>query len=338
MASLYDVAKQAGVSKTLVSRVINNQKGVSPLSKEKILQAMKDLNYTPNALARSLVLQKTLIIGVVLDNLCDTFYFDLILGIEHQIDKSDFDVLFCSGRNKEKLKNKYINFFSQGRGDGIIIYGSSLNDESLIQQLSVSKFPFVVVENEIPGLDINNIVLDNQYGSKLAVEHLIECGCKTIYHITGDLTVNAAIDRKYGYIKAMEERNFKVQADMIYEGGFTIDSGYQAVKEMMAGKAGLPDAIYFGADTAAFGGMMALKEAGVSVPEDIMIVGFDDDKPQKVEVELKKLTTLRQPLYQMGIAAVELLINDIESRVEPKQKQVYYPELIVRETTMRKIK
>lgn len=335
MSSLYDVAKLAGVSKTLVSRVINSKKGVSEKSREKILAAMKELNYTPNAIARSLVLQKTHIIGVVLDNLCEPYFFDLIKGIEHAITKSDYDVIFCSGRNRMELKSKYIKFLSQGRADGVIIYGSSLSDEKLIKELSESNFPFVIVENKVEGININNVVVDNAFGSKLAIDHLIEIGCSNICHVTGDMSIKASVDRRDGYIKAMQSHGFTVNSNMILQADFTVESGYQSIKMFIErnGKEQLPDAFYFGADTTAFGGMMALEDYHIKIPEDIKIVGFDNDKPHDIERKLKKLTTLSQPLYKMGESAVSMLISDINHLVPEKQKLVYYPELIIRETT-----
>lgn len=336
MASMYDVADLAGVSKTLVSRVINSKPGVSEKSRAKINAAMQQLNYTPNALARSLVLQKTHTIGAIFDTLCDEYFFDLINGIEHQIAKSEYDVIFCSGRNKKTLKNRYINFFTNGITDGVIIYGSSLDDEDLIRKLATLNFPFVVIENEIDGLSVNNILLDNSYGSKLAVEHLLDCGCKTIFYVTGDMTTNAAVARLQGYISSMKARNMEVNADMLFDGDFTVESGYNAINNFLKThtKDELPDAFYFGADTAAFGGIMAFSEHGISVPHDVMVVGFDDDKPNKVQNNLIRLTTLNQPLYKMATSAVDILINSIVNPDAKKQKIIYYPELIIRESTM----
>ena len=131
MASLYDVAKRAGVPKTLVSRVIGNKSGVSEKSRARILAAMEELNYTPNALAQSLVLKKTNTIGVVLDSLSDPFFSELINGIEHEVAKTEYNVIFCSGHDHMNLKNRYITYMMQGRVDGFIIFGSYYDDEEL---------------------------------------------------------------------------------------------------------------------------------------------------------------------------------------------------------------
>jgi LacI family transcriptional regulator len=336
MPSLHDVAKKAGVSKTLVSRVINNQKGVGELSKEKILQAMKDLNYIPNALARSLVLQSTQIIGVVLDSLCEPYFFDLINGIEEAIEASGYDVIFCSAKSKMETKSKQIQFLSQGRTDGVIIYGSNLSDESLIEKLSLSKYPFVVIENELDRLRINNVIVDNKFGAQLAIDHMADLGCSNIWHITGDLSRKASLDRRDGYLLAMQNRKLSVSENMIIESSFDIERGYQQMKKIIESQRGnLPDGIFFGADLTAYGALIALKEANISVPEEIKIVGFDNDSPYKVKEEIPGLTTLSQPLAQMGKAAVEILIKSITYPEQSKQKLIFYPELIVRESTVK---
>lgn len=335
IANIYDVAKKAGVSKTLVSRVINGQTGVGADSYKKIIQAMKDLNYTPNAIARSLVLQKTKIIGIILDSLCEPFYFDFIQGIEHEVTDSEYDVMFCSARNNINVKSRYIDFFSQGRADGFVLYGSNLGDKSIIDRLTNLNLPCVIVENDVEGLNINNICVDNIYGSKVAINYLFELGCKKIYHVTGDLMVKAALNRKEGYIVGMQEHKMPVNDSMILNADFTIKSGYQAIALFLnsGGKENLPDAFYFGADTTALGGIMALEDAGIRVPEDVQVIGFDNDKIIIPERKLKKLTTISQPLYEMGISAIKLLTEDIQNVYKVKKKIVYYPELIIRETT-----
>jgi len=336
MANLYDVAEKAGVSKTLVSRVINNQKGVSELSRDKILKAMAELNYIPNALARSLVLKRTHIIGVVLDSLCEPYFFDLIKGIEGAIEESGYNVIFCSANSKMEIKSKQIQFLSQGRTDGIIIYGSNLSDEKLIENLSLSNYPFVVVENEIDRILINNVVVDNGFGAKLAVDHLCSLGCKNIWHITGDLSRKASIDRRNGYVLAMKQKNLTVTENMIIESSFDSKLGYEQMKSIIEDQPNnLPDGIFFGADITAFGALLALQEANILVPDDIKIVGFDNDKPYDIEEKIPGLTTISQPLGQMGRAAVEILIKTISTPGHNKQKIVFYPELIVRESTVK---
>lgn len=335
MATIYDVAKRAGVSKTLVSRVLNNQSGVGPESKKRILEAMSELHYTPNSLARSLVLQKTNTVGVILDSLTEQYFFDVIRGVEDTIKENNFRAIFCSGRNDRNEKETYIDFFSRGVTDGAIIYGSALDDVELIRKRAQMEFPFVVVENEVEDANVNNVLVDNKYGSKLAVEHLRDRGCKNIMHVTGSKRTKAALHRWQGYLTSMQHNGLGQYISVIECDEFGVDAGYEAIRNFLKNHraSDLPEAIYFGADNTAFGGMIALEEAGIRIPDDIKVVGFDDDKPWEVEKNIKKLTTIRQPLYEVGSKAVEILLQQIQEPETPRQKIIIKPELIIRETT-----
>ena len=337
MASIKDVAKRAGCSATLVSRVINHQSGVSEEKRERIQAAIRELGYTPNQLARSLVLKKTNTIGVVLDTLCEEYFFRLIEGIEDQIDHYGYDVLFCSGRNSTRKKNNYIHYFMQNRVDGIIIYGSKLDDMDLIELLSNSGFPFALVENDVGTLNANNILLNNEYGSALAVDHLFSCGCTDICYVGGDTGMQAAQRRQSGFIEAMKRHGAAEKDLLILDSGWTEEAGYETIhsflKRSVSGK--LPDAFYFSSDQTAFGGMKALMEKGISIPDEVMLVGFDDDKPRRRDISYLPLTTICQPLEEMGRAAVDILLEEIGGAPAGK-KVMYYPSLVVRETTCKK--
>jgi LacI family transcriptional regulator len=333
VSSISDVAKTAGVSTTLVSRALNGRSGVSVSSRKKILAAMKKLNYTPNAIARSLVLKKTRIIGVILDNLCEPYFFDLIRGIEQAIADSEYDVIFCSARDNSSVKARYINFFSQGRADGFIFYGSAISDAALIDSLEQRNFPLVVVEHDLGDKNVNNIYVDNRFGSRTAVNYLVERGCKHICHVTGDMRIQASIHRKEGFIEAMAAHRLPLKDEDIIPGDFSVQAGYQIMASYLVRSKKLPDAFYFGADNTAFGGMMALEDQGIRIPDDVMIVGFDNDSMLVPKRMLKPLTTLAQPLFQMGLDSVRILLDDLEHRGKEKKRICYYPELIIRETT-----
>lgn len=335
MATLYDVARKAGVSKTLVSRVINHQSGVGEGSRERILAAMKELNYIPNGMARALVTGKTSIIGIIMDSLCDPYFFRLIQGIEAEIARSNYHVIFCSGNNDAQIKEQYIDLFSSGRTDGVIIYGSNYDDVELINRISRSNFPIAVVENVIDDGEVNNVIVENAYGSGLMVRHLYEIGCRSILHITGSRLNRVAVDRKRGYEEAM--RDLKLEPETVDCEYFELECGYGAVEQLLRerGKDHLPDAIYFGADVLAYGGIMALMDNGLRVPEDLKAAGFDDDSPfhYRVERKLPGLTTIRQPLYSIGAETVKLLLAQIKTPEMKREKRIFYPELVIREST-----
>lgn len=334
MSNIQDVAKLAGVSKTLVSRTINHQSGVSEKSRQRILAAMEQLNYQPSAIARSLVLKSTGTVGIVMDNLCESYFFSLINGLEEGADKAGMDIVFSSGRGSISMKERYVKYFMQSRTDGIVFYGSFLSDEELIHSLAKSNFPFVVVENTFPALDINNVVLDNAFGSSMAVDHLVQCGCRRIFHVGGDMNQRVSIDRCNGYIQAMQRHGVVVNDRMIIQADFDVKNSYQTMQAYLASTNpdDVPDAFYCGSDNTAFGVVMALEEAGFSVPERVKIVGFDGETPP-YGYRYKALTTLVQPLHQMGEAAMKILCRAIEQPQTPKERMTFYPELLVQETT-----
>ena len=333
MVSITDVAKKAGCSATLVSRVVNNQYGVSEKSRQKIQAAIDELGYTPNGLARSLVLKTTNTIGVVVDTLCDAYFFDLIQAIEEEVGKLGYDVLFCSAGNSTEKKSSYINFFMQERVDGILIYRSALDDKKLITKLARSHFPFALIENDMGSLNVNNILLNNQYGSEVAVDYLFQCGCRNIAHVAGDENRQAARRRQKGYLSAMKKHG--ASNIMILQSGWSEEEGYNTLKEFLSTcrKADLPDAFFFSSDQTAYGGMRALLEAGIRIPDDVMLIGFDDDQPRNHNFSYVPLTTVRQPLSDMGKAAVDILISDIKEKKEIKEKKMFYPNLVIRQTT-----
>ena len=334
MSSLQDVASLAGVSKSLVSRFINGQPGVSPASREKIRAAMEQLHYRPNALARSLVLRSTKTIGVVMDSLCEKYFFRLIDGLEAGADKTGYDVIYSHGRSQAAHKEKAVRYFMQGRTDGIVLYGSRLEDEAIIRLLADSGFPFVVIENTVPALGINNITVDNAQGSAMAVDFLVERGCRRIFHVSGGTEHRASLDRREGYIAAMKQHGLQADESTIIPASFDVQESCQAMRTFLLDcpRAGLPDACYCASDNTAYGVMAALEEAGYRVPEDVKVIGFDDDEPPAGHI-FRPLTTLAQPLHQMGERAMEILCRSIESPEEGPQQAAFVPLFVERETT-----
>lgn len=198
MVTIKDIAEYAGVSKSLVSRYINNQRGVSQKSGEKIQEAITKLNYRPNAIARSLVKQQTGVIGVVVDDICSSFIYPLITEIENYIDsyEKEFDVIFCNANNSVVRKQQHIERLTQGRVDGLIIYGSFVTDDDLIRNLVNSGFPFVLVENDLVNPKINKVVINNRSGAKAAVELMLSRGLKNVIHLMGNPEIKISYDRK----------------------------------------------------------------------------------------------------------------------------------------------
>jgi len=331
MATILDIANQSGVSRALVSRVINNKPGVSPENRKKILAVMKDLNYRPNALARALAHQKTQTIGVVMDDLCDTYVFDVIRGMQVTSEKLGYNIIFCSGRNNIEVKFRYVDYFIHGRTDGMIAFGSRITDGDVFKEMAELTSPFVLIEGYIPDYKFNNIQLDNTGGAYKATKHLLELGYKKIWHVTGDLNHIVSLDRRKGYMMAMQDHNAIIDDDSVICADFQEELAYKRVGELLRDKK-IPDAFFAGADKPAYGVIRALYENGLRVPEDVAIIGFDDDKPDSFDMLFPKLTTMRQPLYEMGKASVEMLVHSIEGPKQEPKIVLFEPELIIGQT------
>jgi len=331
MATIKDVALRAGVSKTLVSRTFNNRPGVSENTRRVIMEAAESLQYRPNMLARSLVLKKTQTVGVVLDDLCIPYYFDLIKGIESIAAQEGYRVLYCSTGNDKNGKAMYIDFFTQGYVDGLVLYGSDLTGLQLIAQLQKLHFPTVVIEQPVPGGCVNNVVLDNAAGARMATERLIAAGCLDVRHFMGDIGKTVSADRLKGYVEAMSAHGRRVEPKHVLQADFKRESG-RALMEALIAANDLPDGIFIAADEPAYGALEVLYEHGCKVPQDIRIVGFDDDLAAFSTRHLPGLTTIRQPLRQMGERAMQMLLHTIQNGSAEAEVAVFTPELVERET------
>jgi DNA-binding LacI/PurR family transcriptional regulator len=328
MVTIAQIAAEANVSSALVSRVLNDKPGVSPENRTKILKIIKKHNYVPNASARSLVTNKTRTIGVVMDSLCDAFFFDLISGMQYMAEELDYNIVFCSGYNDSRIKLKYVNYYIHGRADGVIAYGS--RSDELFNEI-IEKAPhFVIVEGDVPDKVFNKVQVNNFNSAYRAVKHLIDLGYKDIVHFTGDMEYNVSKERRDGYIKAMQDNTLPVRENIIYA-DFGEEIAYEKMKELIR-KNKTPEACFAGADKAAFGILRAMFEYGLSAPEDIALIGFDGDVPDSRDIVFPKLTTMKQPLFEMGKEAIRLLVKTIEDPDALAETIVFDAELILGET------
>ncbi len=330
MANINDVAKRAGVSKTLVSRVINNKKGVSEENRKKITAAIEELGYRPNELARSLVLRRTKTIGVVFDGIHSGIYLDLIKGMEEGSISEGLNIVFSSSKYNADIQINYLDFFVNGRSDGIIIYGC-YNNVDYLKRLSRTGFPFVLTEYEIPGYDVNNVLVDNFNGAYKGTEHLIKLGHKKILHFTGDRHLKVSIDRLNGYLQAIHDNGIKLDDDMVVHSRFYERSGYENMKTVLD-KLKRPFAVFCGSDAIAYGAIRAIYERGLKIPEDVAIVGFDDVQSLSTDICFPSLTTVKQPFVEIGTTSVKLLSKAIKNPNKKAEKILLNTELIVRKT------
>lgn len=331
--NLEDIAQKAGVSRSTVSRVINNEPYVSKKTRDRVMAIIERERFTPNPAARALVTQRTQTVGVVIPGNVNVFFTDnsyypmLLQGIASATHDRDYAMLLWLGQQHEDREHFKHRVLGNRLMDGLIITSLTV-DHPLFEELPNVKTPTVMVDRPFAYENkINFVTVDNVHAAQTAVRHLIALGRRRIAHITGHLTISDGRDRLLGYKRALEKAGLPVDSNLIYEGLFDGDQGYYGMKHLLRHK---PDALFAAGDTIAQGAMLAIREAGLRIPDDIAVVGFDDlDVANKTQ---PKLTTIRQPVQEKGARAARLLIDLIEGVVDTPQHILLPTELVIRET------
>lgn len=324
--TIRDVARLAGVSVATVSRYLNNSAPLAAETGKRVQQAMDELRFTPHPIARNLATKRTNTIGLLLLDIGGAFYTPLLRGIEAVSSEAGFDLLIHSTRGMHPA-NPMRRALTEHNTDGLLIFIDAL-DNSELERLNSIGFPVVLMHQSPPkGLDIPVVTIENQAGACQVVEHLIrEHGRKHIVFLRGPEGNEDSDSREKGYIQALKKHGIPFDPALIFRGGFDAESARDAAKELLA--SGVPfDAIFTGDDDSAIGVIETLKSAGLSVPADIPIVGFDDSIFARLLTPA--LTTVRAPIEQVGREAVAQLIHQI--RGEPTHARTVLPtEMIVR--------
>jgi len=333
MVTIKEIAKKAGVSVGTVSKVLNYNKTVSEINRKKVIKTIKELNYTPSRIARSLSKGKTKNIGFIIPDISNPFFPELVRGASDVLIPEGYYVFLCSSDNNPEKEDFYIRDLISMWVDGIIIAPSDTEnrDISIFNEI-IS--PFVVVDREIKELKKDLVIINNKKGSYGAVKHLIGNGHKKIAILEGPKYTITAQNRYEGWKKAMEEIN-QFKEGLVFWGSFSIDSGYETMNEVF-NRLGMVDAIFACNDLIALGAIQAIEEKGYKIPDVISIVGFDDIYLSKF---LKpSLTTVRQPIYEIGKTAANILLDRIDGSKDfvPK-KIVVEGSLIVRDSVSRRV-
>ena len=326
--NLEQIAKLSGVSRSTVSRVVNDDPNVSEITRDKVMQIVRRVNYMPNAAARGLAAGRTHVIGLVIPTgvsalFTDPYYPLLIQGISSACNTNNRSVmLWLAEPEYERRQIRQILY--SGLIDGVII-AAMLNSDPLIQALIDGDLPFMLVGRHPTEARVSYVDADNVSGARDAVRHLLRLGRTRIATITGPQNMIAGADRLVGYTQALHDYALRFDPDLVADGGFNEASGYLAMQQLITRR---PDALFAASDAMAIGALRALRETGLRVPEDVAIVGFDD-MPFAARTE-PALTTIRQPTYRIGGLAVETLIDLIEHPDSPPHHTVLTTELIVR--------
>ncbi len=329
--TLEDIAKQAGVSRSTASRVVNDDPNVSDSVRSKVQEVIRSTGYHPHAAARSLASHRSWMIGLVLPRTVSNFFTDpyfprLTQGIAQACNQHNYSLGLFLLDTREDEQRIFPRISQKGLLDGILLQTAEVGDK-LIDRLVSSDFPVVVAGRPFNADGISYIDVDNFSGAYHAVRHLIQLGYKRIGTITGLLNHTPGIDRLDGYRKALTDHGLDIDERLIIEGDFTENSGYQTMKQLLQFK---PDAIFAASDGMAVGAIRAVRDAGMLVPEDVAFVGFDD--LPFASLSDFNLTTVRQPIVQFGAKAVDTLIDLIENGIKPSRRIIMETELVIRDT------
>ncbi|MEH7333587.1 LacI family DNA-binding transcriptional regulator [Neobacillus drentensis] len=326
--TIRDVAKEAGVSVATVSRLINNISYISQETEQKIQEVMKRLDYQPNEIARGLAKQKSNTIALIIPDITNPFFPELVIAIEEFAKLKGYNLILVNSHDADLKDPRFWKDFQSRYIDGFILASFDFNEE-VLKGIEKLKIPFVKVDRAADFQSNDSIGVDNYKGAVMAVEHLIEIGCQKIAHISGPGSFSPSIDRIRGY-KDTISKYFPNQSPIVFQGDFSMEAGKQLTQRMLEEHPDI-DGIFLGNDMMAIGSLKALKILKIQVPVDIALIGFDGIKiTEMVEPEL---STINQPIYNIGVAATNKLIHFIENTQDTNQYDLDV-RLIKRESTL----
>ena len=325
-----DVAERAGVSITTVSHVINQTRVVSDETRVRVLEAMQELGYQPNVVARSLRRKETYTIGVIVQDSAYPFYAEVIRGIEDTSFEQGYTITLCNSDGDLGKELRYTNMLIERQVDGILFFAASSKSIAHILKFTERGVPLVVIDRQVPDIDIDSALIDNKRGGWLATRHLLELGHRRIGCIAGPPDILVSARRTAGYQQALSEEGISVEDDLIVNGDFEYESGYKAARSLLVMDAP-PTAIFACNDLMAVGAVNAARALERQVPTDVSVVGFDDIR--LASLVNPPLTTIAQPKYEMGVVATTMLLDRISTPDAPPRQQTLEAKLRVRHSS-----
>jgi LacI family transcriptional regulator len=332
MATLRDVAREAGVSLATASCVLNRSKRVSPELTARVQAAIARLDYRPNSLAQGLRTNLTLTLGLVTSDIANFYYADVARGVEDRAEREGYSLFLCNTDADPRREERYVRTLLGRQVDGIVFTSVRQNDDSVVR-LCEGGFPLVLINRRVQGYRTDYVGTDNVRGAMKAVSYLVSLGHQRIGFISGASYSTASAERLEGYRTSVERQHLPADPSLVQEGDLQQESGYSAAKILLSSDS-RPTAIFAANDLMAFGVLEAASEMGLEVPEDLSVMGFDDNRVAALHGI--QLSTMRQPGYQMGRLAAEILLAKIQSRYDEdrKPREFILPcDLVVRRTT-----
>jgi len=321
--TIRDIAREAGVSPSTVSRVINNSAPVSKELKERVLSTIKKLGYNPNPIAQSLRKGFTNTIGFIIPDITNPFFSLIVKGAEEYLKRKKMFLIVCNSNHSVKEEERLLQTLMERKTDGLLFIGAG--NRNKIISTSLDKMKIVFVDRVYEKCKAPYVVSNNYKGMKNLIDYLVDTGHKSFVFLNGEKNTYSAKERLRGFLDALKEH--KIEEYEVVFGQFTYESGFALAKGLKK----IPDAIVCGNDLMAYGAIDALEERGYKVPDDVSVTGFDDlpfSKHYK-----PSLTTVRQPFYEMGYEAAKILYRLINSKPNIETNVVLETKLVIRETT-----
>ena len=328
MATIVDVARLAGVTPTTVSRVINNRGYISEKTKKRVQEAMDELGYQPNEIARSLTKQKSNTIGVIVPHISHPYFAKLISNLENEAAKKDYKIILCNSKEKAEKEKQYLDMCKSNRVAGIIICSGNVESN----KINTGGIPVVLLEKNFEEGKLG-IQCDNYQGGKLATEHLIECGCKKILHLSGVIDEEMPADnREKAFIDVCRKNEIEYFIKKYDIDTYNQMNYYDYIKAALNEIEGV-DGIFASSDLIAAQVIQVCNEIKIRIPEDIKLVGFDDVDISQLTTP--RITTVHQPIKEMARLSIGL-IDAKYNNIEVNEKTILSIKLIIRESTVNK--
>lgn len=332
IVTIKDIAKALNLSKSTVSRALRDRYDINPETRKAVLEMARKMDYRPNKIAQSLKKRRTNTIGVIIPSFTIPFYSYAISGIQGKADSEKYDVLICQSNESYQKELSCLETLLSSQVDGIILSLSrDTGDYFHLQQLVEKSIPIVLFNRVAYTLKLSKVTVDDYHGARTMVEHLLDIGKRRIAHITGPLNLQMARNRRKGYLDALAKAGIKPCDELIIEGDFTIENGVTCCKQLL-NLSQPPDAIFCVCDAMAFGVMMEIKKQGLTIPDDIAVGGFTNE--HVAPLVDPPLTTISQPVYEIGQNAAELLIHQINNQYFQTEHRELKTNLIIRGSTI----
>ncbi|WP_123043204.1 LacI family DNA-binding transcriptional regulator [Cohnella candidum] len=330
--TIRDVAKMANVSISTVSRVMNSPESVVESKKQRVLGAIEELKYKPNALARGLISKKTHTLGVVIPDIRNAYYAEIIRGMEDASKKLGYSLIICNTDADRNRLFSYLNTFYEKQVDGLL-YTSDAVFPDYYKELKRLRMPVVLVSTHSMEYELPSVKIDDEQAAYDATAFLIEAGHRSIGMISFDLSDSIAGQTRYqGYVRALREHNLEFSKDNVFFIQEYYHDPYVAAESLLRQAPNLT-AVFASSDVLAMGLLSYLYEKGIQVPDEISVIGFDNIRVSSLTIP--KLTTVAQPMYQIGYRAVEKLDARIGGEADPQLRELVPHEIIVRGSTRR---